>query len=234
MTARLSIALSALLLAGCGGASGDPQKPEDDAAVGGALNDPIMVDPALDNQDQARAGLAGGGAATAEIPPEPRSPEVIAAAIAEATRLAGGEIRSAPAPKIASAPPVAVTAGQLAARVSGRGRCAAQIDYSAVWAARLPDALTVYPRGHVQEAAGADTDGCALRVVHFVTPVSVTDVIDFYHTRLRSVGYSADHRAEGDHAVLRGGKGGATYRLDVRKGADGLTEVDLASDGKPG
>lgn len=232
MIARVSLALPlALLLAGCDGSPGKTDKPERDAAVSGALGDPIMVDPALDGQNPARAGMTGGGAATSEIPPQQRSPEAIAAAIGEATRLAGGSIRTAPAARTGPAPAEAITAGQMAARMPRGGNCAGKVDYSAAWAAKLPEALAVYPHGHVQEAAGTDKDGCALRVVNFVTPVSVSDVIDFYYTRLTAAGYDAGHRTEGKDDVLGGGKGAAAYVLYVRKRDDGLTEADLISNG---
>ena len=61
--------------------------------------------------------------------------------------------------------------------------CAGMVEYTAAWAAKLPDAFPVYPRGAVQEAAGTDAGGCALRVVNFQTPVPVSEVMDFYFTR---------------------------------------------------
>lgn len=234
MAARFSIVSTwvlASLLAGCGDEPKSPEKPPADAAVGGALGDPILVDPALDGQNPARAGMAGGGVAIGGIPPEQRSPKAVAAAIGEAARMAGGAILSAPAPSAASERAETVTAGQLAAKAPGESSCAGKIDYSAIWAARLPEALAIYPRGHVQEAAGTDKDGCRLRVVTFVTPVGVSDVIDFYYTRARAAGYDAEHRTEGKDAVLGGGKGAAAYVLYVRKRDDGLTEADLISNG---
>lgn len=232
MIARFPFALSlALLLAGCGRSPDKVEKPEGDAAVSGALGNPIMVDPSLDGQNPARAGMAGGGAATSEIPPQQLSAEAIAAAIGEATRLADGSIRAAPAAKSGPEEAEAVTAGQMAGRAPRGGNCAGKVDYSATWAARLPEALAIYPQGHIQEAAGTDKDGCKLRVVNFVTPVGVSDVIDFYYTRLTAAGYDAEHRVEGKDDVLGGGKGAAAYVLYVRKRDDGLTEADLVSNG---
>lgn len=223
--------LAALLLAGCGDKPKEPEKPRGDTAIGAALGDPILVDPALDGQNAARAGMAGGGVVSGGIPPEQRGPKAIAAAIAEAARMAGGAILSAPAPVVGAAGAGTVTAAQLAGKAPGASACAGKVAYSAVWAARLPDALAVYPRGHVQEAAGTDQDGCRLRIVNFVTPVGVSDVIDFYYTRVRAAGYDAEHQTEGKNAVLGGGKGAAAYLLYVRKRDDGLTEADLISNG---
>ena len=44
----------------------------------------------------------------------------------------------------------------------------------------MPDWLPVYPRGHVQEALGADTPGCHVRALSFRSAVAPQDVIDFY------------------------------------------------------
>ena len=70
-----------------------------------------------------------------------------------------------------------------------------------------------------------------MRVVNFITPVGIKDVIDFYYSRSRSAGYSAEYRLEGGDHVLDGTKGTAAYVIYARKLADGLTEVDLVVSG---
>lgn len=227
----LSSLASVILLAGCGG-SDTAEKPrsESEPAVTSALGDEIMVDPELAGQQ--------GGAATSqiELPPEQRTPQAIAAAKAEALKLAGGAIQPAPAPvaggSVTKLVESAATAAQVAAAAkTGNVDCAGKVQYSAQWATSLPDALSVYPRGAVQEAAGTDADGCRLRVVSFVTPVEVSDVIDFYHTRARAAGYDATQQAEGQDRVLGGKKGAAAYLVYARKLDNGLTEVDLVASG---
>ena len=71
----------------------------------------------------------------------------------------------------------------------------------------MPAAFPVYPRGAVQEAAGTDKDGCKLRVVNYVTPVGIDDVVSFYFTRARMAGFDAAHRKDGQDNVLSGTKG---------------------------
>lgn len=222
---------SALLLAGCG-KGGEAAKPkgEEDPAVTGALGDQIMVDPELAGQQ------GSGGTGKIELPPEQRTPEAIAAAKAEALKLAGGAIQSAPAPAVGGSATVleqnAATAAQVAeAAKAGNVDCAGKVQYSANWATSLPAALAVYPRGAVQESAGTDADGCRLRVVSFVTPVAAGEVVDFYYTRLRAEGYSARHQMNGNDQVLGGGKGAAAYVVYARKLDNGLTEVDLVASG---
>jgi hypothetical protein len=232
MTVRFALLFPALALAACGGADvkGDPAD-ERDPAVSAALSDPVLTDPDLTAQNDTGA-LTGGGPAVGEVPGEKSTPETIAASQEEAIKLAGGSLQTAPAPANVTGRSAPQTPVQLARLLPGKARdCADKLDYSAVWAAKLPDALQVYPRGHVQEAAGIDADGCQLRAVNFRTPVPVDDVVNFYYTRGRAGGYAAQHTLEGDDQVLRGSKGAAAYVLYVRKRANGLTEVDLATSG---
>ena len=93
----------------------------------------------------------------------------------------------------------------------------------------MPDAFPVYPRGAVQEAAGTDAGGCALRVVNFQTPVPVSEVMDFYFTRAAAAGFSAQHVLQGGDNVLGGVGGRAAYTVYARKLPSGAAEVDLVT-----
>ena len=223
---------SAALLAGCSDADEKAQGPSDDPAVSGALGDEIMVDPELSGQNGA-AVSAGPG--RIELPPEQRSPEAIAAARQEAARMAGGTLKSAPSPSQGGAASLvenAATAAQVASAAKAASTdCASKVQYSLNWTSKLPEALGVYPRGAVQEAAGTDADGCSLRVVSFVSPVEPGDVVDFYYTQVTNAGFSADHKLEGGEHVLGGGKAGKAYLIYARKLDNGLTEVDLIASG---
>lgn len=221
-----------LLLAGCDSSPESKDGVEQDPAVSGALGDQIMVDPDLAGQDGGAVSPEGG---SADLPPEQRSPEAIKAAIAEATKMVGGALKSAPQPAAGGTSSLvegAATAAQVAQEARAASTdCAEKVQYSATWAAKLPSAFPVYPRGAVQEAAGTDNDGCKLRVVNFVTPVTPGDVIDFYFTRAGSGGYSTEYHMDGSDHVLGGKRGGAAYLLYARKLANGLTEVDLIASG---
>lgn len=221
----------ALLLAGCGGAAKDAPPPAPvDAAVIEALSDPIMTDPDLTSQNQAHAAIAVSGPASSALPPIDRSDAAIDAAREAAARLAGGTVLRLPNPSKEDLRALrdAVTAAQMAAAAKlTRADCAGQVRYTARWAAMLPEPVQVYPRGAVEEAAGTDAGGCALRVVHFKTPVPVEDVLAFHHARLRAVGYAVKHGVDDDDHVLRGRKGGSGYLLYVRKAEDGLTAADI-------
>lgn len=126
----------------------------------------------------------------------------------------------------------AATAAQItpAARTA-KTDCAAKAQYAQGWAGKLPAEFPLYPQATVQEAAGTDSDGCALRVVSFGTPVDQQEVIGFYRTMALKAGYSADYRLDGSDRVLGGSKGGRAYVVYARKQGDGVTEVDLVTSG---
>ncbi|MDE8652953.1 hypothetical protein [Novosphingobium album (ex Liu et al. 2023)] len=225
---------SAALLAGCNPARKDADDvTEKDPAMTGALGDQIMVDPELAGQNGAAVSANGG---QVELPPEQRSPEAIAAARAEAAKQAGGTLKPAPQPGTGGATSLvegAATAAQVAQQSKAASTdCSQKAQYSMDWAAKLPAELPVYPRGAVQEAAGADSEGCRLRVVNFVTPVTPGDVISFYYTKATKGGYAAEYHMDGTDHVLGGKKGGASYLIYARKLKNGLTEVDLIATGE--
>ena len=231
----VALALAAPLgLGGCDRAPPERRDVAPDPVVAAARGEELMVDPDLSRQNPAADALGGGGPASAPLPPLDRSAETIAAARAEAATLAGGVIGHAPPPGPDPAAPAGLSPERTAIAALAQGgparSCVRRLDYSAIWAARLPQALPVYPRGHVQEAAGADGEGCRLRVITYLTPVPLDEVIDFYWTRARRAGLAPIHRLAGTDHVLSGGGGAATYAVYGRE-RDGLTEIDLVTSG---
>lgn len=233
---RLFPLLAALALAGCrqeperSGAAGAPQDP----VISAALGDELMTDPDLARQNQANAALSGGGPASALIPPEARSAEAVAAARAEAARLAGGVLRRAPAPAASTVAPaseaLALTANRALAIGIDRRNCVATLDYAFAWAAKFPAAVPIYPRSHVQEAAGSDADGCRLRIARFASPAPPGDVVDFYWTLAGQAALAPRVRRAGGDQVISGGKGDSAFVAYLRE-RGGLTEVDLVTNG---
>ena len=230
----LAVLAPAVLLAGCGRKDEEMEASPagEDPALTGALADQIMIDPDLTGQNEA-AGAATMSATDGALPTDNNSPEEVAAARRDALALVGGpgQLKTAPAAReVASKLPeaAAFTAAARAAASSPAGaKCADKVQYTAAWAAKLPKAFPVYPRGNVKEAAGTDEGGCSLRVVNYTTPVTVEDVLSFYYTRGLTAGYKADRfRQDGDD-MLGGTKGAASYMLYVRRLPSGRTEVDL-------
>ena len=234
----LLAASAALLLAGCGWFGDDADEPvsEEDPALTGALNDPITTDPDLAGQNRADSAVfvpSGDGS----VPTVDNNAEAIAAARADALRIVGGpgRMQKAPQPEeVAGKLPDAAAltaAARAAAAPGGNGDCAGRAQYTMQWAARLPAPFPVYPRGAVQEAAGTDASGCSLRVVNFVTPVPLGEVMDFYYSRARAAGFSTQRVLQDGDDVLGGVKGRASYVVYARRLPSGNTEVDLVTSG---
>ena len=208
---------------------------ERDPAAAAALNDPIMVDPDLAAQNRGNSALSGGGPAQGDLPGFVRTPEEAATARAAALTRLGGTLAAAPAPSASQ--PASRLAGALtmpalaAAAGIAAPACADQLSFTMAWAAQLPAGLPIYPRGHAIMAAGSDAAGCKVRAVRFVTPVSLSDAVDFYYASARAAKLPAERRREGSDEVIAGASGGAAYAVYVRPRDDGQTEVDLFTTG---
>lgn len=224
-----------LALAACGEEEKADPLAERDPAVTGALSDPIMADPDLTSQNRGDTALSGGGPATAEIPPDKRTPEEAEKARLAARDLLGGTISPAPAATVtlpesrlakAATPEAVAVALKL-----GSASCPARVSYTFAWAARLPVALPIYPRGHARVAGGTDEAGCKLRSVRYATPVAVSDVVDYYFAAASKAALAPERRKEGSDEVVAGAKDTRSYAIYVRQGRDGMTEVDLVTSG---
>jgi len=234
--AHTLIAGTALLLAACGGEEAPVTEREDDPALAAALGEQLMVDSDLAGQNRANSVVAMPSR-DGSLPMVDANPEAIAAARDAALRLVGGpgRMQTAPEPRELAGELPADAALTAAARAAAAPRadanCASRVRYTMQWAAKLPGPFPVYPRGAVQEAAGTDAAGCVLRVVNFVTPVPLGEVVDFYYTRARGAGFSADRTLQGGDDVLAGAKGRASFVVYARRLPSGNTEVDLVTSG---
>jgi len=221
-------------LAGCSGAKPAKERAEQDPAVSAALNEQLMTDPDLARSNADNRVLAGGGPAAAPIPLEDRSPEAVERARADAARLLGAAPPPPPPPAGPALPPLPRDTLALAAAAAlgpDAKPCIARLGYGFAWAARMPAALPIYPRGHAQDAAGVDGAGCALRAVNFVTPVPAGEVVAFYLAAARRAGLTPEYRLAGPDHVVIARKVAATATTFVHARDDGLTEVDLVTSG---
>ncbi|WP_324828002.1 hypothetical protein [Qipengyuania zhejiangensis] len=227
-----TIAPIALLAACSGGGEGDDAANAIDPASEQALNDELLTDPDLAGNNEANAALSGTG--NAAIPDIDKSQRAVDAARTRAAELVGGTESLKPAPaarQLAENAPdsAAMIAAAQAAVAPGGANCAASVKYSASWAARLPTAFPVYPRGNTQEAAGSDEGECALRIVTFYTPVALDDVLAFYSSRARDAGFGVDHVVKAGDNVLSGTKGQSAYVVYGRRLDSGVTQIDLVT-----
>lgn len=174
----------------------------DDPALTAALQDQIMVDPALAQQANRNA---------VRPPPRP-DPQSVPTDAATGGRAVNG----------------ALTLGALAEQVPGTAGCAAAIRYSAGWATKLPQPFVLPNDAAVAEAAGNDAGGCALRVVSFQMPTAPAATLAWYAKRAAAAGYSVER--SGDLRVA-GQRGAATYVVYAQPRASGGSDVDLIVDG---
>lgn len=230
--AGAALCLSLIAIAGCSGEK-EPAPAQSDPAVSGALGDDIVVDPDLAG-GQGSALAADEGEIT--LPPQDRSTEAMADAMQKAMSLAGLP-EPLPEPKAKGQVAALTTNAATAAQVAQASRlaktdCTTRLEYSNTWAAKLPAALPVYPRGAVQEAAGVAGDDCAMTVVNYATPVEPEDVLVFYRGMAGKNGYSARYARDGEEHVLGGSKGKAAYVVYAHTLKNGITEVNLVTAGR--
>ncbi|MES3151887.1 hypothetical protein [Sphingomonas faeni] len=234
---RPALILLPLALASCGRSSTDQQDLNSldaeltngttrDPAVAQSLGAQIMIDPRLaqsSNTDAVRP------------PPRPETGGVPADVALRKDPVDPATLKRAPAvsndcPECKSADG-ALTLGALAERqkTPDAGVCAQKIGYSAGWANRLPADLPLYPGAQLTEAAGADRDGCRLRVVSFASAAPMQKMLDWYFTKASAAGYSAGHSTDGRQHVLGGVRGNDAYVVYVTTRAGGGSDVDLVS-----
>lgn len=199
--------------------------PARDPALTASLADQIMVDPALAGKSNANSVRPAPSPDPGSVPPVDIAsiPDTVDARTLRKAPAASGECPECRAAQ------GALTLGALAGRQSAAGTadCTATLGYSAAWANRLPADLPLYPDARVVEAAGATSNGCALRVVSFASSADLGKVVDFYYTRATAAGYSAGHKADGKEHVLAGTRGREAYVVYASPRAGGGTDIDL-------
>ncbi|UYY58285.1 hypothetical protein [Sphingomonas sp. S2-65] len=227
-----------LMLAACG--KKDEPVPVNDTELGNiadpqvtsALQGQIMVDPQLtqmSNKDALRP------------PPQPYSAMVPSDAIATNNDKIDmrGMLKAPPAiaagkdcPQCAAARE-SITLDGLASRQKNArtSQCASALNYSARWATRLPADLPLFPQARVIEAAGNQSGKCALRVVTFSTAQPMELLLDWYYTKAKRGGYTAEHQVDGKEHILGGtrARDDAAYVLFLTSRPDGGTDIDMVA-----
>ena len=199
---------------------------QSDPVLTAALRDQIMVDPTLRQTANDKSIRPPSRPDPGAIPPDGigARPDGVDPATLTTAPAAG----DCPDCRAAAG---ALTLGELAKRQKNRALadCAARLRYSATWAARLSDAVPLYPDARVAEAAGASE--CGLRVVSFATAAPVDRVIDWYYTRTSRAGFAAEHQRDGAQHVLGGTQGDAAFVVYVSPRDGGGSDVDLVTNG---
>lgn len=207
-----------------------------DPAMNAALNDRILVDPELTDSANVNTVKDSDKPLSGAVPSDSGFD-----GDASIEALDSAKLMRAPTPEIVAVEDCrgcgeqrAVTLGALAADqgvTRGKGTCDAKLQYGAGWATRMPPEFPVYPKGRVKEAAGVDGGICDIRVATFTTSASMQNVVDYYYTRARKSGFSAEYQVRaGEHALggTRDNDGGA-YFITFNKAAGGGTSVDIVA-----
>jgi predicted small secreted protein len=209
-----------------------------DPAMNAALEDKILVDPALADSSNSNMVKAPDAPLDGSVPPD----SGYEGSTASAQELDNAKLMRAPKPTVvkgegncrdcsANGPQTleALAAEQGVKR--GKGTCEAKLQYGTVWSARMPTEFPVYPKGRVQEAGGVDGGICDIRVASFTTSASMQSVADYYYTRAKRSGFSADYEIrDGEHVLggTRDNDGGA-YVITLNPLPGGGTSVDIVA-----
>jgi hypothetical protein len=247
LTVPLLIGLAlALPLAACGSEQSDEAAVAEldsklvgkgsDPAVNAALNDRILVDPDLTDSANVNTVKEADRPLSGAVPADGGYD-----GDASIEALDGAKLLRAPKPTVVAAEDCsncgerrAVTLGALAADqgvTRGKGTCEAKLQYGAAWANRMPPEFPVYPKGRVKEAGGVDGGICDIRVASFTTSAGMQAVLDYYYTRARKSGYSAEHQLRAGEHVLGGTRDndGGAYFITFNPHPAGGTAVDIVA-----
>lgn len=222
------ISLSLLAIGACSEEPPAAPREQRDPAIARALNDPLMTDPDLSSRNEGAAAITVR--TDGPLPVLAASDQEVAAARAEAAALVGGEDKLARVPRASgSIPPLTShDPSDHLAVLADKTDCRADLSDSTVWAARLPAALPVYPRGATLAATGGDGKGCRVVAVVFATPVPIDAVLAFYWQRAAAAGMAPVHLTAGGWSVLQGRRAGTAFDLRAQQ-ANGQTTVELAT-----
>jgi hypothetical protein len=112
-----------------------------------------------------------------------------------------------------------------------KGGCNAKMQYGAIWATRMPAEFPIYPKGRVKEAAGTAGAPCNIRVVSFTTSAAMQDVVDYYYSRARRAGFTAEYEIRAGEHMLGGTRTSddGAYVVTFGRAPGGQTSVDLVA-----
>lgn len=228
-----AIALSTIALSSCSddssvaGKDGITVVP--DPLVARTLNDPLMVDPDLAHRNEANALLTVRH--DHALPPLISSSETAEQAREAARRelVDSGSIRDLPPSQGEyEGEPLALgmTASDIIKASGAPSACNGKLEEGLVWAARVPEVAKVMPHGMAMQAAGADGEGCQMRIVRYVTPAGVEDALQYHFNRADRAKMKAVRHREPE-AILDAARGSEHLKVYARPSSNGTSAVDL-------
>lgn len=240
---------AAMMVSACGDSNGNERALSEldtdltnttgDPAVEGALEEQILIDPQLADSANGNAVRSPSAPASGAVPTNTN----YEGAVATAADIGDMKLLSAGKPRVISeeelcadcqADKNGMTLGAKAEKQRAqKGTCDANLSYSMDWANRMPATFPVYPKGRVIEAAGVESGACSIRVVSFSSANAMQSIVDYYFTRARGAGFTAEYvLRDGEHAL--GGvrtKDDGAYYITFRMRKDGGTDVDIVANG---
>lgn len=225
--------LGTLTLASCGNGASDQsiggidQVP--DPLVSRTLNDPLMVDPDLAYRNEANAIVTIRH--DHALPPHMSSSETAERARDAARRelLETGPVRDHPtaiAEEKGEELSLGMSAADIIKAVGAPSKCNGKLEEGLVWAARMPDPARVMPHGMSLQAAGSDGAECYMRIVRYVTPAGLDDVLQYHFNRADRARMRATRHSKPE-AILDASRGSEHLIVHARPGSAGTTRVDL-------
>lgn len=229
--ASVCIALSGLFLSSCEEEA--VEVPVDvvakDPLLAKALNDPLMVDPDLSWRNEANAAVAIRDGHP--LPPFDASDAAISRA-RDAVRLElldNGQIPAMPLPSNGEGKPSLAnltTADAMIEAVGSRTDCIDAMTDELSWSTGLPPWSSIMPHGMVQQAAGVDQGNCVVRVVRYLTPISIDDALEYHFAKADRARFRVE-RYSSPEAQIFAERRDQAMAFHVRKGPGGLTAVDI-------
>ncbi len=200
-----------------------------DPLVARALGDPLMVDPDLSWRTEANAAITFQDGHP--LPPFEARSDAASRAV-EAARvelLSGGPIPSLPLEAGGEGAPALgglQTAGAILQALDARPDCIDRMDARLDWSTQLPETSSIMPHGMVRQAAGVDTGNCVIRVVRYLTPASMDDVLEYHFAKVDRARFRVDRFASPE-PQLRADRRDQAIAVHVREGPGGMTAVDV-------
>jgi len=211
-----------------------------DPEMNQALSDRILVDPELTDSANVTTVKQGEVPFNGKVPAD-NGVTGSAGSVASAEELDSASLLRAPKPTVVAAEDCKSCGSQRAATLGGlaqdqhsqrgKGTCNAKMQYGARWATRMPAEFPVYPKGRIKEAGGVDGGICDIRVATFTTSAKMQNVVDYYYTRAKKSGFTAEYQLRaGEHALggVRNNDGGA-YFITFNRHPGGGTAVDIVT-----
>lgn len=197
-----------------------------DPVIARALHDPLMTDPDLASRNEANAAIGfPDSAALPVLGPDPDEAQKAREAM-RLELLAGGAIPPLPPAGEGSAMPLGPrsSGAELLGAVGAPAACARELTEDFARAADLPPPAAIPPRAMVVQAGGADSAGCRIVIVRYLSPVPAEEVLQYHHTRALRAGMP---RSRSRDAIAAQGKGAERLAVHVRAAPGGLTGVTL-------